>query len=119
MVLGKPNMEANTELLIEMIRFCKEHGFRPVLLTVPVYHALREDFSEEELRLYYYSNIDRVVEKTGIPYIDYSVDEAFIYDTSYYGNSDHMSAAGSNAFYRAFREDLEELGYHVIEGTEG
>ena len=111
MVLGQAYMEENTTLLTEMINYCREHEFTPVLITIPVYHSLTEAFTEEELDKYYFSNIDATVKATGVQYIDYSKDERFIFDPTYYSNSDHMSAVGGDVFSRIYREDLKENGY--------
>ena len=110
MVLGQKYIEDNTELLIDMINYCKEHEFQPALLTIPVFHSLTEAFSKEELDKYYFSNIENVVKKTGIVYIDYSKDSRFIDNPSYYNNSDHMSAEGGDAFLRIYKEDLKAKG---------
>lgn len=109
MVLGQKYMRENTELLIGMIEYCQEQDFVPVLLTIPVFRALRNDFSEEELDHYFYENVASVVSATGIDYIDYTRDERFIDEPFYFTNSDHMSQAGADAFYRAFRMDLDGL----------
>ena len=111
MVLGEKYMDDNTKLLIEMIDYCKEHEFQPVLLTIPVFHSLTEAFTKEELEKYYFSNIKEVVNATGVTYIDYSHDERFINNSSYYNNSDHMSADGGDSFMRIYKEDLKAKGF--------
>lgn len=113
MVLGEKYMDDNTKLLIEMIDYCKEHGFQPVLLTIPVFHSLTEAFTKEELEKYYFSNIEETVKATGITYIDYSHDERFVNTPSYYSNSDHMSADGGDSFMRIYKEDLKAKGYSI------
>lgn len=108
MVLGKSYMKQNTKLLTEMINYCKEKGFKPVLITTPVYKALTNDFTTDELDYYYFSNIEKVVDSTGILYLDYSKDERLINTPSYYTNSDHMSGEGGNAFITIYKDDLKK-----------
>lgn len=111
MVLGQKYREENTALLIEMIDYCREKGFRPVLLTIPVYSSLTKAFTEEELEKYYFSCIDEVVKETDILYIDYSKESSLINEPLYYNNSDHMSAEGGEAFLKRYKEDLKAEGY--------
>ena len=113
MVLGQKYMENNTKLLVDMVEYCKEHDFQPVLLTIPVYHSLTEAFTQEELDKYYFSNIENVVKATGITYIDYSNDDRFVNTPLYYTNSDHMSAEGGDSFIKIYKEDLILKGYSI------
>lgn len=111
MVLGKKYIKSNTQLLIDMIQYCKEHEFQPVLLTIPVYSSLTDAFTKEELEMYYFSNIEEVVKETGITYFDYSKDDKLINNPSYYNNSDHMSDVGGQAFLEIYKNDLASNGY--------
>ena len=113
MVLGQKYMPDNTELLVEMIDYCKEHDFTPVLITIPVYHSLTEAFTDDELNKYYFSNIEKVVEKTNVINIDYSADNRFIFNPEFFTNSDHMSAVGGDAFTQSYKSDLKDNGIVV------
>ena len=113
MVVGKKNMPENTKLLTDMVNFCIKHKFKPVLVTIPVYSALTNDFTKEELDYYYYSNLHKVVKDTGVLYIDYSKDKRLVDNPAYYNNSDHMSEEGANAFMQIYREDLNKRGVTV------
>lgn len=113
MVLGKAYLDDNTKILCDMINYCYDNGFRPVLITIPVYQALTEDFTEEELEYYYFSRIDKVVDSTGIEYIDYSRDKRLINQPEYYNNSDHMSETGGNAFLEIYKNDLKDKGFAI------
>lgn len=113
MVLGQKYMEENTDLLIEMIEYCRDNNFIPVLITIPVYHSLTDAFTQEELETYYFSNIKETVQETNVLYIDYSRDSRFVNNPSYYNNSDHMSADGGKAFLQIYKDELNSKGYSI------
>ncbi len=111
MITGEPNMPANRQYLIDMVNYCKEQGWKPVLVTTPVHHTLNEAFTDEELEHYYFSNARTVQETTGVPYYDMSHDEAFSNTPEYYNNSDHLNHDGGDAFTLVFLDYLKEIGY--------
>ena len=96
-------MDSNTQLLTDMVNYCYDHGFEPILVTTPVYTALNEEFSDEELDEYYFSNVKKVAENTGCRYIDLSHDEEISNNPDCFGNSDHLSVYGSVVFMEKFR----------------
>ena len=111
MIVGEKDMPANRQLLIDMVNYCKEQGWKPILVTTPVHYTLNEAFTEEELEHYYFSNVRAVQEATDVPYYDMSHDEVFSNTPEYYGNSDHLNDDGGNAFTAVFLEYLTEIGY--------
>lgn len=111
MVAGKIFINKNTELLIEMVTYCYESGFKPLLVTTPVYYALNERFTEKELNECYFNPVNRVVEATGVPYLNLSHDPQLSVNPEYYSNSDHMNSVGAAAFYKRYSEFLFETGY--------
>ncbi|MBQ6067378.1 MAG: hypothetical protein IJK89_11230 [Clostridia bacterium] len=111
MKAGRAYIEENTRILTDMVNFCFENGFRPVLVSTPIYQALNEQFSEEELEICYFEPMRTVAAETGVPYLDLSHDEALSGTPEYYGNSDHMNADGAAAFYERYTECLRQIGY--------
>lgn len=111
MITGRKYMAENTEILTEMVEYCYAHGFKPVLVTTPIYKALNNEFPDEELKECYFDNIDKVVKKTGVPYLNLSHDDALSANPEYYANSDHMSDLGADAFYKEYVSYLKSIGY--------
>ncbi len=111
MVTGKKYMSENTEILKEMVNYCYAHGFKPVLVTTPIYKALNNEFSDSELNECYFDNINRVVEQTKVPYLNLSHDTDLSENPDYYENSDHMSNMGADAFYERYIEFLKSIDY--------
>ena len=111
MTAGRVYMEDNTKILTETVNFCFENGFRPVLVSTPIYKALNEQFGEEELEICYFEPMRTVSAETGAPYLDLSHDEVLSGTPEYYGNSDHMNEDGAAAFYERYTEYLRQIGY--------
>ncbi len=111
MTAGKKYMSKNTEILKEMVDFCFKHGFKPVLVTTPIYKALNNEFSDEELNECYFDNINKVVEQTGVPYLNLSHDSELSGNPDYFLNSDHLSESGADAFYERYVDFLKSIKY--------
>ena len=111
MVTGDRFMEGNRQLLTDMVNYCKEQGWKPLLVTTPVYYTLNEAFTEDELETFYFENVRAVAEETGVPYWDMSHDEVFSYEPFYYDNSDHMIKEGREAYFAVYLEYLKSIGY--------
>ena len=111
MITGRKYMAENTEILAEMVEYCYSHGFKPVLVTTPIYKALNNEFSDEELKECYFNNIDKVVKKTDVPYLNLSHDEVFSDNPEFFENSDHMNLQGSEAFLEKYYKFLIGLDY--------
>lgn len=111
MLVGEKHMSANRQLLIDMVNYCIDQGWKPILVTTPVHCTLNEAFTEEELEQYYFSNVRAVQDATGVPYYDMSHDDVFSHTAEYYENSDHLNKDGADAFTAAYLEYLTEIGY--------
>ncbi|MCI8402818.1 MAG: hypothetical protein HFI38_12140 [Lachnospiraceae bacterium] len=53
-----------TEIVANMISWCKERGYRPVLVNLPVAEKMKNSFSNEFLDTFYYNNINRAINKS-------------------------------------------------------
>ena len=111
LLTGEDFMEENRRLLSEMVNYCKEQGWRPILVTTPIHSTLNEAFSKEELETYYFANMRTVSAETNVPWWDMSHDPHFSNTATYYSNSDHLSQTGGTAFTRCFLDYLTEKGY--------
>ena len=95
-----------------MIRLCKAHGLRPILITVPFRWEYNDQFEEEYCRQFY-EVIDRICRDEDVEYYDYSHDERFTDNAKYFRNSDHLSPKGAAAFTEII------MNAHVNNQTEG
>lgn len=100
-----PEREAQ---LLEVIDYCKEHEFTPVLITTPfsVYYTdpVPEDFLDR-----FYSTVNRIVSDTNVNYYDYSHDSRFSENLTLFSDSDHLNAEGADYFMEILAEEVPEL----------
>lgn len=59
-----------TGIVGEMVAWCKEREFNPVIVNIPVTSEMLHCFSEEFLNAFYYENIKRVSRGHGVEFID-------------------------------------------------
>lgn len=96
------------EQLYAIIRYCKEHGITPVLITTPFssyYNApVPEDFLDR-----FYSTVNRIASDTGVNYYDYSHDERFTENLTLFSDSDHLNPGGAAYFMEILTAEVYEL----------
>lgn len=100
-----PEREAQ---LRELIDYCKEHGFTPVLITTPfsVYYngPVPEDFLDR-----FHSTVNQIASDTGVNYYDYSHDNRFMENLTLFSDSDHLNADGADYFMEILEEEVPEF----------
>ena len=100
--------EDRTRQLEEMIDYCLENGWRPVLLTTPFYESytkmIDEDFLERFDRI-----VREIADSRGISYYNYGVDERFNHTIAYFGDPDHLNTEGSLYFMRLLCKEIPEV----------
>ena len=89
--------EEELDAIYGMIRLCREHGVRPILITVPFRREYNDQFEEAYCRQFY-AVIDKICRDESVEYYDYSHDERFTGRDDYFRNSDHLAPKGAAAF---------------------
>ena len=107
------HIPANEEILVNWISEMQAKGLKPVLLLTPYWHDYAHGFDEELLNTGYTAPVSRVIEKTGVDYIDFCSEEysEYINTPEYFTNCDHVSKEGSKAFMKLYVNWLEEKGW--------
>lgn len=94
--------------LKDIILFCQERKITPILISIPVtryYHDLiSDDFFTD-----FYQHIDEICKETNVTYYDYSYDDRFRGNLSYFNDSDHLNADGSKAFLTILGQEIPEI----------
>ncbi len=105
-------IETNEEMLVNWIEKMQKKGLKPVLLLTPYWYEYANGFDEELLKVSYIEPVLRIVEKTGVDYINFCDKEydEFIHTPEYFSNCDHISQKGSEAFMELFLSYLEDNG---------
>jgi hypothetical protein len=99
------------KILTDMIQFCLDKGFRPVLVVTPVSHALNSLLSEKFIQRVLFDNIDQA-NKQNIPLFNYLRDERF-QDIKWYLNADMLNLKGRRKFTEVVIEDLKAIDYFI------
>ena len=68
-------MEFVTDKVIELVELCRKKNWRPVLLGLPYSKVLNEYVPRTFKEYCFYQNIDRIINKTGCDFWDYSANE--------------------------------------------
>ena len=95
----------NTELLKEMIEYCIESGYDPVLISTPLSEELNKKFSKEFVDKALYENID-AANVYNIPYLDYRTSPLFQNNPDMFWNGvDWLSVDGRRTFMDILNRD--------------
>jgi hypothetical protein len=105
---------ATTKLVTEMIDYCLENDFRPVIIIPPTSEIINAMLSKEFMQGCLYDNICKSNEKS-IPVLDYLYDERF-QDYKLYLNSDFLNKTGREKFTQTVIGDLKKM--ELIRGEE-
>ncbi len=96
------------EELYEIIDYCKEREITPVLITTPFSKYYRDLVSEEFLTEFE-DVVNKIAADTGVSYYDYSYDERFRGNLSYFMDADHLNDEGAAYFMEILAEEVPEL----------
>ena len=96
------------QALYDIVDICRKHNVTPIFVTLPYLKEYTDEIKRRDNDFYdqFYSWIYSVVEKTGVEYFDYSLDECFICDYTLFYNGDHMNSAGARKFTDILFEEV-------------
>ena len=100
----KSDIKINIKILKDMIDFCLEQDYKPVLMILPVTTELSNLFPDEFIKKYILDYIEESNEKD-VTFLNYWKDERFEKD-EYYINSFFMNTIGRDKFTKQVLEDL-------------
>lgn len=104
------------EQLLSLIDYCKNHEITPVLITTPFSIYYNEPVPKSFL-YEFYNTIDSISSDTGVNYYDYSHDERFSENLSWFSDSDHLNPEGAAYFMEILEEEIPEL-QEVLSGSQ-
>lgn len=97
-------IKSRKETLCEMLDFCTERGFKPVVVMPPMHSSLYNQIPEAFKLQYIKPLVDAVINK-GYAFIDYSRDSRFLSD-SYYASALFLNDLGAKYFTKQLLTDL-------------
>lgn len=93
----------------EMLDLCRERGWKPVVMTGPVYSSYKKGFSEALERIE--GQMDELLaDYPEVVRLDYSGDPRFCDSPDLYYDSNHLSKNGREMFTKILYEDLVDHG---------
>ena len=104
--LNKKSIQTNISILRDMIMFCIERSYRPVIVYLPVTEPLVSKFSDEFVDRFIKAYVSEAISGLGIPVYDYMKDRRF-QKNEYYINSFFMNRVGARFFTEEFMKDLK------------
>lgn len=107
------NKEKGIKLLIDILNFCEEYNFKPILITTPQTYLYNEQIGEKNYQERIYNNIQLLEKETGKKYLylDYSHDERFENNLEYFSDDDHLNEKGVEYFTEILLNDIKKYGY--------
>lgn len=100
----KEGREKSVEMMVEMVTFLKERGYKPVIVSPPMSASLMKHFTKDVRDTYIYSFVDEVKKKVDVPYMDYMDSE--YQNNDYYFNALFMNLRGRKLFTKRVLKDL-------------
>lgn len=99
--------------LKEILEFCEEKGFRPVLISTPQTYLYNEQIGEKNYEERIYDNIKEIENKMNKKYLylDYSHDKRFENNLEYFFDDDHLNEKGAEYFTEILLNDIKSHGY--------
>jgi hypothetical protein len=104
---NKNDMDKNVIILREMIKFCLERNYRPVIMMLPVTKELGELFPRSFIDKYIAGNINKA-NTQNIPILNYLNDERFVSPDLYF-NSFFFNKKGRKFFTNIVVNDLKSF----------
>lgn len=104
-MVNKDGIKDAAKTINEIITFCKERNFRPVMVIPPVYHTLGEKFTYDIRNLVIDSLIEKIGDKT-VWFHNYMDDSEFTNDITLFKNSYLMNKKGAKYFTCRVLKDI-------------
>jgi len=98
-------IEFNTDLLCEMVEFCKERSLKPVLGIMPATKTLKDLIPSDFMQRAFYDMVEKVKRRTGVQILDFYRSSEFESEDLYL-DSFLMNEKGRKLFTKTLIEDL-------------
>ena len=103
---NKHSIEGNIRILSDMIQYCIDNGFKPVIAFLPVTKDLRDKFSASFIENHIMAYVNKAIGKRDVTVLNY-LDESSFQNKDYFINSFFFNAKGRKLFTAKVLEDLK------------
>lgn len=99
--------------LKNILKFCEEKGFKPILITTPFTYYYNDQIGEKNYQERIYDNIKEIEKQMNKKYLylDYSHDKRFENNLEYFLDGDHLNQKGAEYFTEILLNDIKSHGY--------
>lgn len=94
--------------LYDIIDYCKEHDITPILITPP-FSGYYRDLVPETFLQEFQETVGAIASDTGVEYYDYSYDERFRDNLSYFMDADHLGEEGAKYFMEILLTEIPKM----------
>lgn len=94
--------------LDQMIDFCEEHGYKPVMIVPPMYHTLADKFTSKARTMLIDNMIDEMKHKD-VRFFNYMNDDAFTHSRELFADSFDLNPNGAKVFTKRVLSDIGVL----------
>jgi len=101
--------DKNIEYFSKLIQEIQVNGHQAVLVTTPFPNAYLNLFEKAWLEEHFYQQIQKLLSKHSIPYLDYSKKESICGNPRYFKDADHLNDKGKKVFSKMFFNDLVKI----------
>lgn len=104
-LMNKDGLKDASDILNEMISFCKERNITPTFVLPPMYHTLAEKFDAQARKVLLYDLIDTIEDKS-VTFLNYMDDGRFSHDPSMFQDSFLLNKSGAKKFTSIVLKDI-------------
>ena len=94
--------------LYDIINYCKERDITPILITPP-FSEYYQDLVSETFIQEFQETVDTIASDTGVEYYDYSCDDRFRDNLSYFMDADHLNEEGAAYFTEILINEVPKM----------
>lgn len=114
---NKHSIEGNIRILSDMIQYCIDNGFKPVMAYLPVTKNLREKFSASFIENHIMAYTNKAINNRDVKVLNY-LDEVSLQNKDYFINSFFMNARGRKLFTAKVMKDLNIVRCEAFHGQQ-
>ena len=107
-IFDETNFKENQNLLKQIVGFCREAGFHPILITTPLSKWYLDPIPTE-IWGRFHDLVESVSGELDVPYLDYSQDPDFYEEMDLFLDTDHLNLTGRKLFTQKVFHELEPL----------
>ena len=105
---NEKNIKYNMNVVEEMVEYCRDNQFTPIIVIPPISKKLKDYFSDEVVEKILYDNIEKIVLNNQVQVFDYLQDISFIEEMHLFSDGGYcLSHRGNEKFLNKVFSDIK------------